>query len=188
MVASAQPQPSSLHEIEVLGKGGKLTVEYGDFAEPLQKAVAALKEVTPLIAFSYRLCIDLRPQAKKYTANEHQTAMIEGYVESCVTSRMVYYELSAHLLFVRRFETGSIEAHKKGSTEWVKDVGPVVESYIGFIETYVDPYGGRAEWEGASSPATDLLTTDGCLRVSRLYRYREQDFERQVRHSCQQRA
>ncbi|KAF9818936.1 hypothetical protein IEO21_02474 [Rhodonia placenta] len=120
LVASAQPQPSSLHEIEVLGKGGKLTVEYGDFAEPLQKAVAALKE------------------AKKYTANEHQTAMIEGYVES--------------------FETGSIEAHKKGSTEWVKDVGPVVESYIGFIETYVDPYGGRAEWEGFTAIVNKTLS------------------------------
>ncbi|KAJ8463391.1 hypothetical protein ONZ45_g17600 [Pleurotus djamor] len=108
LVASAEKKASISSDLD--GDAGTLTVEYGDFAGALYKAVKALS------------------QAKEYAANEHQTAMIDGYIKS--------------------FETGSIPAHVDASTSWVKDIGPTVESYIGFVETYVDPYGGRAEWEG----------------------------------------
>ncbi|TNY19974.1 peptidase family M49-domain-containing protein [Rhodotorula diobovata] len=67
-------------------------------------------------------------EARKYVRDENQGQMLEKYEES--------------------FATGDIEAHKQGSRHWVKDVGPVVESYLGFIESYVDPSGARAEWEG----------------------------------------
>jgi len=110
LVASADTRPDVVHDFSLKGVNAKLTVRYGDFAEPMSRVVKALIE------------------ARKHVANAHQGAMIEEYIAS--------------------FRSGSIERHKEGSRHWVKDVGPVVESYIGFIETYVDPYGGRAEWEG----------------------------------------
>jgi dipeptidyl-peptidase III len=67
-------------------------------------------------------------EALKYAANDTQKRMLEHYISS--------------------FKTGSIEDHKNSQREWVKDKGPVVETNIGYIESYVDPENARAYWEG----------------------------------------
>lgn len=50
--------------------------------------------------------------------------------------------------YIDHFKTGNIETHKDSQREWVKDMGPVVETNIGWIETYIDPANVRAYWEG----------------------------------------
>ena len=67
-------------------------------------------------------------KAGQHAANEKQKAMMDAYAKS--------------------FGTGSLIAFKESQKLWVKDLGPEVESNIGFIETYRDPAGIRGEWEG----------------------------------------
>ena len=46
LVASAEPRASVKHEIKILDRHATLSVEYGDFVEAMQKAVAALTEAS----------------------------------------------------------------------------------------------------------------------------------------------
>lgn len=76
----------------------------------------------------FRYVVDHIKEAAKYAANDTQRVMLAHYADS--------------------FESGSMVAHKALQVAWVKDLGPAVESNIGFIETYRDPSGVRGEWEG----------------------------------------
>ena len=67
-------------------------------------------------------------KAGLHAANDKQKQMMDAYAKS--------------------FGTGSLLAFKESQKLWVKDLGPEVESNIGFIETYRDPAGIRGEWEG----------------------------------------
>jgi hypothetical protein len=49
---------------------------------------------------------------------------------------------------IKHNETGDIKEHIRYSELWVQDSDPIVEAYLGVIESYRDPSGVRCEYEG----------------------------------------
>uniref|UniRef100_V9KGU9 Dipeptidyl peptidase 3 n=1 Tax=Callorhinchus milii TaxID=7868 RepID=V9KGU9_CALMI len=126
------------------GKNGKCTYEI--------RLASVLKDDTPTEGESDNKCGlyefdgtrfkvvrgDYSALMKKVVENLEKA---RGYAANPNTQQMLEH-------YVRSFTCGCVEAHKEGSKYWVQDKGPIVESYIGFIESYRDPFGSRGEFEG----------------------------------------
>ena len=80
--------------------------------------------------FSTQLCsiANEMTSASAFAANDDQSSMLSAYAAS--------------------FLTGSTDDFRASQRHWIRDKCPVVECNIGFIESYRDPHGVRAEWEG----------------------------------------
>ncbi|OAQ91911.1 dipeptidyl peptidase III [Purpureocillium lilacinum] len=122
IASSATSVPSSGGDI---GKDTSFTVEDGPLKGKTIKLVYGdySKEMAAIAKNTQK--------AAENADNETQKSMYTNYTDS--------------------FANGSLEAYKNAQRDWIKDKGPMVESNIGFVETYRDPAGVRGEWEGFAS-------------------------------------
>ncbi|KAF7545526.1 hypothetical protein G7Z17_g9108 [Cylindrodendrum hubeiense] len=95
----------------------------------------------------------LKGKTIKLTFGDYAEEMknITAYINKAGENADNETQKNMHSAYSKSFETGSLEAFKDSQRYWIKDKGPMVESNIGFIETYRDPAGVRGEWEGFAS-------------------------------------
>lgn len=83
-----------------------------------------------------------------YGDHTKEMTLIAGYHKKAAEDAANENQKKMQLAYANSFETGSLEAFKDSQRFWIRDKGPMVESNIGFVETYRDPHGVRGEWEG----------------------------------------
>jgi len=80
-----------------------------------------------------------------------EMALITEYHKKAAENAANDNQKKMQLAYVKSFQEGSLESFKNAQRYWIRDKGPMVESNIGFVETYRDPHGVRGEWEGFAS-------------------------------------
>ncbi|KAI8907588.1 peptidase family M49-domain-containing protein, partial [Entophlyctis helioformis] len=124
------------------GSGYEIRVASADRSKPAETLTLEGGKTVKVVYGDYHEAMaaaaDAMASALPHAANDNQRKMVQAYVES--------------------FRTGSMEAHRESQKHWIRDVGPIVESNIGFIETYRDPAGVRAEWEGFAAVVNKEMT------------------------------
>ena len=83
-----------------------------------------------------------------YGDHHEQMATIADYHLKAAEVSANDNQKEMHKAYAKSFQDGSMLAHKDSQRYWIRDKKPMVESNIGFIETYRDPHGVRGEWEG----------------------------------------
>lgn len=96
-------------------------------------------------------CVDALKEARKHVANDTQGAMLDSYV--------------------KHFSEGDLDDHKESQKHWINDKGPVVETNIGFIESYRDPAGVRGEFEGFVSVVNKEMSAKFGVLVARAHEF-----------------
>jgi dipeptidyl-peptidase-3 len=93
---------------------------------------------------------ELKGKKLKLVYGDHskEMAIIAEYHKKAAENSANENQKKMQLAYAKSFETGSLEAFKDSQRFWIRDKGPMVESNIGFVETYRDPHGVRGEWEG----------------------------------------
>ena len=77
-----------------------------------------------------------------------EMAAIEKEIKLAEAEALNSTEAKMMAEYAKSFGNGSIEAFKESQRWWIKDKKPMVETDLGFVETYRDPHGVRGEWEG----------------------------------------
>ena len=127
--------------------------EEGVFELLIASAVARLPSEGGDIGSETEFTLDeglLKGKTIKLVFGDHSAEMaaITGYIKKAAENAENETQQKMHEAYAKSFEGGSLLAFKDSQRFWVRDQGPMVESNIGFIETYRDPAGVRGEWEG----------------------------------------